>query len=226
MTDDDIRRSGRLDRGGRPRRRVRDDAAAGLLRTRGRRRPAAGARGRVHRHPASAVRRADVPLGSGQAGRDLHRLRPQHGGRRRRALADQPLVPDAERRRVCAAAAGRSGHGVRISDPARAVRGVAHRICRRSQSLRRRRRHRRDGLVLFGLDDGPAGRLFRRGGRRHHAARSAPRPGDQGGDARPDGRNPGRDLPRPRRGASGHARADRARRRRPDQDGALVQRPA
>ena len=116
--------------------------------------------------------------------------------------------------------------GVRISDPARAVRGVADRIPRRSQSLRRRRRHRRDGLVLFGLDDGPAGRLFRRGGRRHHAARSAPRPGDQGGDARPDGRNPGRDLPRPRRGASGHARADRARRRRPHQDGALVQRPA
>ena len=135
-----------LGRRGRALGRVGADAAAGLLRTRGRRRPAFGARGRVHRHPASALRGADIPVGAGQARRDLHGLRPEHRRRGRGALADEPLVPDADGRGFPAQAAGHRGDGVRVSDPARNARGVADRICRGPQPVRRRRRDRRHGL--------------------------------------------------------------------------------
>ena len=143
--------------------RVGDRASLRAFASAPRPRAAAGARDRVHRHPASLYEGRAFRWERDKPEVTIHRLRPQHGRRSRRALADEPLVPHAGRRRICAAPAHRRrGRTSNFRCSARIARGVAHRLRRRPQSLRRRWRDRRNGLLLFGLDDRPAGGFLRR----------------------------------------------------------------
>ena len=113
-----------------------------------------------------------------------------------------------------------------VPDPRGAAAAGRHRLCRHGPSLRRCRRDRHDGLHLLVLGDRPRERLRRRRPRRAGVPRPLPRRRAQGRLGRRDRREPGRDLSRPRCRPSGAARPHRARRRREDQRGAVVQRPA
>ena len=158
--------------------------------------PSAGATTASRRTPSSNTARPRGQSAAAWQQSPLYQLI-TGGGDEFAAGLDRPGPPDSRSRRA-------------------AARG-ADRLPGAGPPLRRRGRHRRDGLRLLLLDHGRT-RLPRtgrpRGARR---ARSRPRPGGEVRLAGAHRGHAGRDLPRPRRGTARPGRPHRPRRGRTDQ---------